>query len=230
MTAEGPRFIAYYRVSTTKQGADGLGIEAQQSAVAAYAAGKGELVDAFTEVESGKRKDRPELARALEACRKNRAVLVVAKLDRLARNVAFIARLMEAGVEFVAVDFPEANRLTLHILAAVAEHEREMIAQRTRAALAAAKARGVRLGNPALGRDGGAVAERGATARRDQANVRAQELSGHVARIRAAGWTTYAGLAEALNDRGIPTPQGRRWHASSARRLVLRLAGVRPKS
>lgn len=218
------RYVAYYRVSTTKQGADGLGIEAQQGAVATYVAGKGELVDAFTEVESGKRKDRPELARALNVCRKHRAVLVVAKLDRLARNVAFIATLMEAGVEFVAVDFPEANRLTLHILAAVAEHEREMIASRTRAALAAAKARGVRLGNPALGHDDGVLAKLAAETRRDQANVRAAELADQVNRIRAAGRTTYAGLANALNDLGVPTPRGKQWHAASARRLVLRIS------
>ncbi|WP_372395321.1 recombinase family protein (plasmid) [Azospirillum sp. HJ39] len=216
-------FIAYYRVSTVKQGAAGLSIEAQQRAVAAYVAGRGELVDAYTEVESGKRKDRPELAQALTACRKRGAVLVVAKLDRLARNVAFISSLMEAGVDFVAVDFPEANRLTLHILAAVAEHEREAIAQRTRAALAAAKGRGKKLGNPALGHDGGALARQGGAVRRERADARAAELVQQVDRIRAAGRTTYAGIAQALNDLGIPTPRGKRWHAATARRLIIRM-------
>src|SRR3954466_14112607 len=142
-----PGFVAYYRVSTDRQGQSGLGLDAQRAAVAGFF-GARELIAEFTEVESGKRADRPQLAAALDLCRRRRAMLVIAKLDRLARNVAFIASLMEAGVEFTAVDMPSANKLTLHILAAVAEHEREMISARTRAALAAAKARGVRLGRP----------------------------------------------------------------------------------
>ena len=123
-------FVAYYRVSTDRQGQFSLGLDAR------------EMVAEFTEVESGKRADRPQLATALELCRRQRAMLVIAKLDRLARNVAFIANLMEAGVEFTAVDMPYANKLTLHILAAVAEHAREMISARTKAALPAARARG----------------------------------------------------------------------------------------
>ena len=138
------KFVAYYRVSTDRQGRSGLGLEAQRRAVLDFLdGGRWELVEEFQEVESGKRNDRPELARALAACRLHDATLIIAKLDRLARNVAFVSNLMESRVEFVAVDFPQANRLTVHILAAVAEHEREMISQRTRAALAAAKARGV---------------------------------------------------------------------------------------
>src|SRR5919107_4586224 len=141
------RFVAYYRVSTDKQGRSGLGLEAQRDAVRCYLnGGNWTLADAVTEVESGKRNDRPELDRALALCRLYGATLVVAKLDRLARNVAFISKLMESGVDFVAVDFPQANRLTVHILAAVAEHEAAMISQRTKAALAAAKARGKKLG------------------------------------------------------------------------------------
>jgi DNA invertase Pin-like site-specific DNA recombinase len=144
------RFVAYYRVSTDRQGKSGLGLEAQREAVRSYLdGGSWTLVDEVTEVESGKRTDRPELDRALGLCRLYGATLVVAKLDRLARNVAFISKLMESGVDFVAVDFPQANRLTVHILAAVAEHEAAMISARTKAALNAAKARGVQLGNPA---------------------------------------------------------------------------------
>ena len=138
-----------YRVSTDRQGRSRLGLEAQQKTVMdCLNGGAWELVGEFIEVESGKKSDRPELARALNACRKHKARLVIAKLDRLSRNLAFVATLMEFGVEFVAVDNPHANKLTIHILAAVAEHEREAISERTKAALAAAKARGTRLGTP----------------------------------------------------------------------------------
>ncbi len=141
-------FLTYLRVSTDKQGITGLGMQAQRDAVARYVHGRGNIVGEFVEVESGRKMNRPQLRAALEECRKLRAVLLIARLDRLARNVAFIANLMNSDVEFVAVDMPQANRLTIHILAAVAEHEREMISQRTKAALAAAKMRGVRIGNP----------------------------------------------------------------------------------
>jgi DNA invertase Pin-like site-specific DNA recombinase len=141
------KFVAYYRVSTAKQGRSGLGLEAQQEAVRAYLnGGSWQLVAEVVEVESGKRNDRSKLAEALRLCRLHGATLIIAKLDRLARNVAFISNLMESGVEFTAVDFPQANRLTVHILAAVAEHEAKAISTRTKDALAAAKARGVRLG------------------------------------------------------------------------------------
>src|SRR3984957_18916546 len=126
-------FVAYYRVSTDRQGRSGLGLEAQQAAVRAYLGASTPIAE-FTEVETGKRNDRPELERALALCRKRKARLVIAKLDRLSRNLAFIAALMDSGVEFVAVDNPHATRLTLHILAAVAEHERAMISERTKAA------------------------------------------------------------------------------------------------
>src|SRR5215208_6499111 len=141
------RFISYLRVSTDRQGRFGLGLEAQRAAVENYLnGGSWTLVAEFVEVESGKRDDRPKLQEALRMCRLHGAKLVIAKMDRLARNVAFISNLMESGADFVAVDFPQANRLTVHILAAVAEHEAEAISTRTREALAAAKARGRRLG------------------------------------------------------------------------------------
>ena len=140
--------VAYYCVSTDRQGQSSLGLEVQRAAIAGFV-GARELVAEFTEVESGKRNDRPQLAAALDLCRRQRAMLVIAKLDRLARrNVAFIANLMGSGGEFTAVDMPYANKLTLYILAAVTEHEREMISARTKAALTATKVRGVTLGRP----------------------------------------------------------------------------------
>ena len=143
------KFIGYLRVSTEKQGQSGLGLDAQRKAIEDYLnGGRWELLAEYVEIESGKRSDRPELAKALAHSKATGATLVIAKLDRLSRNVAFISNLMESGVEFVAADMPMANRLTVHVLAAVAEHEREMISQRTSAALAAAKARGAKLGNP----------------------------------------------------------------------------------
>src|SRR5215472_8539959 len=147
------KYIAYYRVSTERQGKSGLGLDAQRTAVIDYLNGGGwKLLGEFTEVETGKGRNalarRPQLKAAIEVCRKQKATLLIAKLDRLARNVHFISGLMESGVEFVAVDMPMANRLTVHILAAVAEHEREMISARTKAALQAAKAKGTKLGAP----------------------------------------------------------------------------------
>ncbi len=214
------RLVAYYRVSTDRQGRSGLGLDAQRSAVAAFVTGRGELAAEFTEVESGRRDDRPELRRALELCRERRATLVIAKLDRLARSVSFIANLMDGGVEFVAVDMPQANRLTLHILAAVAEHERETISQRTRAALAAAKARGVRLGNPRpdLGK---ARARASANAGRFRETV-----APLVRRLRGEGLSLRRVAAE-LNARGIHTARGGRWQAASVLG-VLNAAPPRP--
>jgi DNA invertase Pin-like site-specific DNA recombinase len=205
--------VAYYRVSTDRQGQSGLGLEAQKQAVLAYAAERGELVAEFTEIESGRRNDRPELHQALELCRRRRAVLVIAKLDRLARNVAFIANLMDAGAEFVAVDMPQANRLTLHILAAVAEHEREMISQRTRAALQAAKARGVKLGNPRPNLEGARSTQK-AKVRRFRSGIRPL-----VARLREQGMSLRA-IAADLNERRVPSATGRQWHASSVRNVL----------
>ena len=141
------RFISYLRVSTDKQGEHGHGINAQRQAIRNYISAQGgDLLEEYVEVESGKRNDRPELHKAISRCQVSRATLIIAKLDRLSRNVAFIANLMDAGIDFVACDNPFANRLTIHILAAIAEHEREMISRRTREALAAAKANGKVLG------------------------------------------------------------------------------------
>src|SRR6516165_8996913 len=216
MTAHRGKFVAYFRVSTDRQGKSGLGLEAQREAVMNYLnGGNWQLVGEFTEVESGKRSDRPQLAAALAACKRHKAKLVIAKLDRLSRNLAFIAALMDSGVEFVAVDNPHATRLTLHILAAVAEHEREMIAARTKAALAAAKARGIR-----LGRNG---ADRLAPAHRAEAIERARQLGPVLAELTNAGMSARQMAAE-LTARGIATPGGGRWHGQSVLRMMERVA------
>lgn len=217
------RYVAYYRVSTQRQGRSGLGLEAQRKAVSDYI-GATPAVAEFTEVESGKRNDRPQLAAALEACRKHKATLIIAKLDRLARNVAFIANLMESAVDFVAVDFPQANRLTLHILAAVAEHEREMISSRTKAALAAARARGRKLGwaIPARRQEQQRATMRAAKAIRGSADLFAANVIPVVRQIEAAGVTTLEGIAKALNARGIKTARGGRWHPTTIRNLMAR--------
>jgi DNA invertase Pin-like site-specific DNA recombinase len=219
-----PGFVAYYRVSTAKQGQSGLGLEAQREAVERHVRSvQGSILAEYIEIESGKKNDRPEVARAISACRARRATLVIAKLDRLARNVAFVSNLMEAGVEFVACDNPFATRLTIHILAAVAEHEREMISARTTAALAAAKARGVRLGNPAL-RAGDAVAARRANAARvAQADQHAADVLPYITAARSAGAASLAEVARALTARGIRTPAGGlEWCDVQVRRVLTR--------
>lgn len=221
------KFVAYHRVSTARQGASGLGLDAQRAAVTAYLdGGAWELVAEVVEVESGKRADRPKLAEALRLCRLTGATLVIAKLDRLARNVAFVSSLMESGVDFVAVDFPQANKLTIHILAAVAEHEAQMISERTKAALAAAKARGVRLGGdrgnlPSVARQGHAA---GLAVRQARASARARDVGAYVAELRAAGVASLRGLAAGLNECGIPTARGGRWTAAQVARVLENLA------
>jgi DNA invertase Pin-like site-specific DNA recombinase len=206
-------YIAYYRVSTQRQGQSGLGLDAQRSAVAAHI-GSGTLLAEYTEIESGKRhSNRPQLQAALAECRKRKATLVIAKLDRLSRNVAFIATLMDSGAEIVCCDMPQANRLTLHILAAVAENEREMISARTKAALTAAKARGTQLGNPRWQES----IERARVAK-DPLPVSPQ-LVEMVAQYRAAGETLRV-IAARLNSLGLKTPKGNQWYASTVRTLV----------
>ena len=202
------RFVAYYRVSTDRQGKSGLGLDAQRKSVMDYLnGGAWELVADFVEVESGKHSDRPKLAAALESCRKEKAKLVIAKLDRLSRNLAFIATLMESGVEFIAVDNPHANKLTVHILAAVAQHEREMISERTKAALQAAKARGKKLGNPRLAE----AAKRGVAGLKAAANQFAANVLPVIREIQASGASSANAIAVKLNERGVKTARGGKW-------------------
>lgn len=220
------RFVSYLRVSTARQGASGLGLEAQREAVARYLnGGSWTLVQEVVEVESGKRNDRPAIAEALRLCRLRRATLIIAKLDRLARNVHFISTLMEAGVEFVAVDFPQANRLTVHILAAVAEHEATLISARTKAALSAAKARGVALGGQRGNLDRmSSMAQKGnaasAAVRSFSVKKRNQDLMPVIEDIRAAGLATPSQIAHALNARGITAARGGTWSPAQVRRAL----------
>jgi DNA invertase Pin-like site-specific DNA recombinase len=201
-------YIAYYRLSRQGRNAGYLGIEAQREAVARFV-GDGQLVAEFTEIESGRRhNNRPQLLAALEQCRKRRATLVIAKLDRLGRNVAFISALMESGADFVCCDNPGASPLLLHVLAAFAQHEREQISERTKAALAAAKARGTKLGNPR-------AAEAAAIARAAKGNLTpAPEVRNLIAHLAAEGKGLRA-IARELNRLNVRTPRGYQWYAET---------------
>ena len=221
------RIIGYERVSTARQGASGLGIEAQRQAIDGFAAQRGAtLIARFTEVESGRNPDRPELGKALHLAKVTGATLVIAKLDRLSRNAAFLLTLRDSGVRFAAVDLPEANDLTVGIMALVAQQEREAISRRTKEALAVARSRGVKLGNPngaaALRRAGkGGAPLRAAIAR--NADRHAQDLAPVVADIRAGGATSLRAIAGELNGRGMLTRRGGRWHVSTVMNLLDRL-------
>lgn len=210
-------FIAYYRVSTDKQGSAGLGMDAQHSAVRKFA----QPIAEYTEVESGKRKDRPELLAALAHCRATGSTLVIAKLDRLARNVAFVSSLMESGVEFVALDMPTANKLMIHIMAAFAEHEAAMISARTKAALAIAKERGVKLGGyrgPIARSEEGR--EQSCRSRRAAQLNRITDMAPIIIHIKASGHTTLRAIADEMNRRGVPAPRGGAWSATQVRRIT----------
>ena len=221
------RFVAYERVSTARQGQSGLGLEAQRQTIAAFAISRGaDVLARFTEVESGRNPNRPELGKALHLAKVTGATLVIAKLDRLSRNAAFLLTLRDSGVRFLAVDMPEANDLTVGIMALVAQAEREAISRRTKEALAVARARGVKLGNPngtaALRRAGkGGVALRAAVGRNAQQH--AADLAEGVADIRAHGATSLREMAEALTARGMMTRRGGKWQVSNVRNLVGRL-------
>ena len=222
-----PRFIAYERVSTARQGQSGLGLEAQRNTIDAFAASRGaEVLARFTEVESGRNPDRPELAKAIQLARLTGATLVIAKLDRLSRNAAFLLTLRDSGVKFIACDMPEANDLTVGIMALVAQQEREAISRRTKEALAVAKARGMKLGNPngaaALRRAGkGGVALRATVSR--NADDFAMGLAEVADTIRAEGHVSLRAIATELNVRGILTRRGGQWHVSNVRNLIARL-------
>lgn len=215
--------VAYYRVSTQRQGDSGLGLEAQQTAVQRFlATGPWTLIAEVTEVESGKQDQRPKLREALKRCRVTGSTLVVAKLDRLSRNLAFLISLQEAGVPFVCADNPNANELTLHILSVLAQHERRVISERTRAALQAAKARGVKLGNPTIHRLRPNRREAANAARVRRAVAFATDVNEIIQDIRDQGVLSLAGIARELNQRGIPTSRGGQWQATQVRRVLVK--------
>jgi DNA invertase Pin-like site-specific DNA recombinase len=214
------RFVSYIRVSTQKQGRSGLGLEGQREAVASYLnGGPWQLLEEFVEVESGRKSDRPQLAAALNLCRMTNSTLVIAKLDRLARDAHFLLGLQKAGVEFIAADMPAANRLTVGIMALVAEEEARMISARTRAALAAAKTRGKQLGGFRGYVPDGAAGTRALQAKADsfaaQVGPMAQEMRGQ--------GLSLAKIAATLAEKGIRTAGGGTWTAGAVRNLLARL-------
>lgn len=224
------KWISYLRVSTDRQGKSGLGVEAQRAAVNEYLnGGQWSLVHEFCEVESGKSSDRPQLAAALAACRLYGAKLVIAKLDRLSRDAHFLLGLDKAGVEFVAADMPNANRLTVGIMAMVAEQERTLISARTKAALVAAKARGTKLGGLRTRSDGSTVVitnearQASRAVRSARAAERAADVGPTIRKLQAAGSTSLRAIASGLNDAGIPSAKGGQWSAGQIARVLERL-------
>ena len=215
-------YIAYYRVSTSAQGRSGLGLEAQQEAAKRFVGENDQIISTFVEVESGRNCSRPQLAAALAECRRRRATLLIAKLDRLSRNVRFIAELLESDVQITAVDMPNADRFTLHIMSAVAEQEARAISARTKAALAAARARGTRLGGSYRFTD--AQRARGAAAgnavRAGAAKARAVGIMPVIEEARQAGAQTLQELADRLNAAGIPTAKGAAWRPVQVARAI----------
>lgn len=219
------KWISYLRVSTDRQGKSGLGIEAQRNGVAEYLnGGKWALVKEFVEVESGKRTDRPKLDDAIKACRIYDAKLVIAKLDRLSRDAHFLLGLEKAGVDFVAADMPNANRLTVGIMAMVAEEERRMISKRTRDALAVAKTRGTKLGGDRGGVPSNRAREMAIQTVQARADARASDLAPIVRELQAGGKTSLRAIAEGLNEAGISTPRKGKWSAVQVQRVLSRIS------
>ena len=229
-------FVAYLRVSTSQQGHSGLGLEAQQAAITAFLQPGDRLLEPpYVEVESGKRSDRPKLRQAIARCHKTGATLLIAKLDRLARDVHFIAGLMKEGVPFIACDMPSATPFMLHVYAAVAEEEARAISRRTKAALAAAKARGVRLGGdrgyrPANPPDWSKGVPAASAARAQRADHAAHAVLPVIEALRGDGIDSLTGIAGALNERGIATPRDGQWTATAVRRLLARVEQSPPQA
>lgn len=211
--------VAYYRVSTERQGRSGLGLEAQKKSVTEFSKAHGYVLDKeFIEIETGKRNNRPVLTEALARCKSVNATLLIAKLDRLGRNLRFITTIQESGVDFTAVDNPNAGKFMVHIMAAVAEYERDQISERTIAALQAAKARGVKLG--VYGRK--VLALRNKT----KAVAYALTLKPTIENLRVKGIVTVRQIANELNRLGIATYYNRKWHPTTVYNLLKRLRKI----
>jgi DNA invertase Pin-like site-specific DNA recombinase len=224
------KWISYLRVSTGKQGKSGLGIEAQRAAVAAFLNG-GKRVKEFVEVESGKRADRPQLEAAFAACRLYGAKLLIAKLDRLSRDAHFLLGLEKAGIDFVAADTPFANRLTVGVMALMAEQEGRAISKRTKEALAAAKARGTKLGGQRRNKNGKllVITKKASALGREtliaRADARAADLAPAIKALQASGAESQRAIARGLNEQGIPTSKGNgEWSAAQVARVLERIS------
>ena len=216
------KFIAYYRVSTNKQGHAGLGMQAQRDSVANYlATTKGELLEEYTEVQSGKKNDRPELEKALRKCKLTGCTLLIAKIDRLSRNASFLLSLKDSNLAFVAADMPEANRLTVGLMAVMAEYESQKISERTTAALKVAKARGVKLGNPRLDEVRCTDITAAQTARIAKAKARNTQILDVINEIQSeAGKLSLRAICRRLNDAGYKTSRGKNWQPTSVKRIL----------
>ena len=217
------KYIAYYRVSTVKQGQSGLGLEAQKASVADYLAGvSGELINEYTEIQSGKKNNRLELDKALRKCRLTGATLLIAKLDRLSRNAAFLMNLQESAIKFIACDMPEANNLTVGLMACLADYERVLISNRTKEALKAAKARGVKLGNPKLDQVRCTDTTAARTARVEKAKERNTEILEVINEIQsnAGSELSLRQISKQLNEAGYTTARGKAWQATSVMRVL----------
>ncbi len=223
MTKNSEQYVSYLRVSTQKQGYSGLGLEAQKEIIKNYLHDKTPIAE-FTEIESGRKTDRPKLKEALTQCRTTGATLIVAKLDRLARNVSFLSNLLESDVEIVFCDFPQANKMVLHILAAISQYEAELTAQRTKAALQAKKARGAKLGNPEhlMNKHKQAIANSNKTnsekAKKNPNNKRAVAFL----KVMISQGKSLTEMTDILNSEGFVTAQGCKFVPATVRRLIKR--------
>lgn len=223
MDNDNDKYVAYLRVSTQKQGSSGLGLEAQREIIKNFLHTKIPIAE-FTEIESGRKSDRPKLKNALALCRTTEATLIVAKLDRLARNVSFLSNLLESDVEIVFCDFPQATKMVLHILAAISQYEAELTASRTKAALQAKKARGEKLGNPEhlMDKHEQAIARSNQTnsdkARNNPNNKRAVAFL----KVMIPQGKTLQEMTDILNDEGFVTAQGCRFVPATVKRLIKR--------
>ena len=215
------KFVAYYRVSTQQQGKSGLGLESQRSIVANYVVRcRGDLIGEYSEIESGVKNDRPELLQALRSCRLKGATLVIAKLDRLSRNRRFLMELQDSSVKFVCCDMPDANHFTIGLMANIADYERQLISERTKAALKAAKDRGVKLGNPKLALVRNTDPSKATEVRVERANAYKREMFEVIREIDSDGSMTATEIAFHLNDAGYQTPRGGLWSHVQVNRVL----------